>query len=120
MNKIMAKIVVISNDIPMEEEIECLFDKEKQVIQYVENGNTKVILDIFNNRLIRENNEIYMNYLFDMDKTTDNEVLIKELNKIININIKTEKIINDLLMYNVIYTILDGDRIEYKIEFLNK
>lgn len=62
---------------------------QDEVLKYKERDNTTVIYDYKNNSLFRENNELRMEYSFNNEK---GNIFIKELNKELNIDIKTKKI----------------------------
>lgn len=95
-----------------------IYDKKAQKIKYLEEDKTKVIIDIMNKELIRENNNIYLKYLFNLEKNTDNIVKIKELNKNIQLLIKTNKFNNNDKLLEIEYEIIDSnDKFSYKIEY---
>ena len=65
---------------------------QDEVIKYTEEDNTKVKYNYKNNELIRENNELLMKYSFNSDKITKGEILVKELDRNLDIEIKTKSI----------------------------
>lgn len=85
------------------------------ILKYKENENTKVILDLNNNILIRENNEFRMEYKYDIKKETKGKIFIKELNKEIELKIKTKKYVkkDELIIINFS---IENNNFEYRIE----
>ena len=84
-------------------------------IKYKEKDNTKVILDLNNKELIRENNELYMKYIFNEKKETDGIIDIKELNRKILLKIKTKKYRINNNIINIEFEI-ENDIFTYEIE----
>lgn len=81
-------------------------------INYKEEGITDVFYDIKKEILIRDNKDIYMEYNFSTNKAT---VYIKELKKVINLNlIKKELIVTDKLI-DILY-LLDDKECRYIID----
>ncbi|MBQ2639656.1 MAG: hypothetical protein IJF92_02720 [Bacilli bacterium] len=81
----------LKNDIEeIKEQTNAKLDKDK--ISYYEKSKTKVIYNYKNNVLTRDNNEINMIYTFNKNKETTGKILIKELNKELNVKIKTEEL----------------------------
>ena len=62
------------------------------VIKYKSEDNTIEVFDYDNYKLTRENNELRMDYIFDLNKETKGTVFVKDLNKELEVNIKTKKI----------------------------
>ncbi len=66
--------------------------KQDSLLKYKEKDNTLVIYDYDKNSLVRENNELRMDYVFDMNKKTDGIITIKEFNKKLSVPIITNKL----------------------------
>ncbi len=86
-------------------------------IIYTEKDKTKVLYDFKNNELIRDNNKLRLKYKFDLNSKTEGSILIKDLDKVLNVYIKTNKLINKKNIIEINYT-LDKDQFEYKIEVI--
>ena len=78
-------------------------------------NNTLVEFDSSNNVLKREDDNLSMDYLFINDKETIGKIYIKDLNKYIDVVIKTSKIEKNENKILIEYTILD-DLYKYSIE----
>lgn len=90
---------------------------ESGIISYKENNNTYVYLDINRHELIRENDEINMKYIFNDKKTTTGNIFVKELNKNIELDIKTNLIEKDEHKYKVEYMI-EKETFTYEVMYL--
>lgn len=66
---------------------------QDNTIKYKEDETSLVIYNYKENKLIRETNELRMTYQFEEGKTTTGNITLKDLNKEINIEIYTKKII---------------------------
>lgn len=66
--------------------------KQKETLRYKENERTMVRFNYQDISLLRENNELRMNYYFDKDKSTKGKIFIKELEKEIEVEIITKNI----------------------------
>ena len=87
------------------------------ILIYLEKDHTKTKYDYNNNCLIRENNNIRMNYNFINKKQTIGKIYINELRKNIDVILKTNNIVID--NYNLyINFYVEDETIEYKIEVL--
>lgn len=90
MPKLNILVKVKSDDSNTEYTTPAIFADE--VIKYKSKDNTLEIFDYKNNILIRENNKLRMEYIFDIDKKTLGTIYIKELNNEMKLNIETNKI----------------------------
>ena len=86
-------------------------------LKYYEENNTKVIFNYDNNHLIRINDELRMDFTFDEDKVTKGTIEVIDLNKKLEVDIKTNKIEKEdnnlLLEYSI-----DEDKFIYRIEVI--
>ncbi len=94
MKKINIKTILTTSENKIIHDVICAFYESKNKYIYYEptEEKTKVILDLNNNELIRENSDMYMKYNFDLKNETNNILFIKSINKEINIKIKTKNI----------------------------
>mgnify|MGYP007069847129 CR=1 FL=1 len=90
MSKIKTKITIHNKEINSTFETTAIVTDNK--IKYYENENTLVIFDYNKNHLVRKNNELEMEYLFDENQETLGKIKIIELEKKLEIIIKTNKI----------------------------
>lgn len=65
---------------------------QDEIIKYKEDSTTTVRFNYHNMNLYRENNELRMSYQFNKEKKTKGKIFIKELNKELEVDIKTKKI----------------------------
>jgi hypothetical protein len=65
---------------------------QDQIIKYKEDKDTTVLYDYESKTLSRENNQLRMKYIFDKENITVGNILIKDLNKELNVEIKTKKL----------------------------
>lgn len=120
MEKRKIKVTLITNEKHEEYNLLGKYDLSKNIIYYNENKDmqTKVILDLDNKILTRDNKEMTLKLLFTQNKTTTNNLFIKDLNKYLTIKIKTEKYELTPNSIDISYIILDSnDKIIYKVEF---
>ena len=89
----------------------------ENTIEYKEKDNTTVVFDYNRKTLTRDNEELKMNYEFSLNKKTTGTILIKELNKTLNLEIQTKKMIveNDDIEINFV---VENNKFLYKIEVI--
>ena len=92
-----------------------IFQNKSNILTYKEENNTLVKFNYNQDVLIRENKEFFMQYKFLKKEKTIGEIFIKDLNKTINLDIKTTKLLKNDLNLNIEYEIYD-DQMSYKIE----
>ena len=88
---------------------------QDEILKYQEEDKTKVILNLKNYSLTRENDKMKMYYLFQKDKETLGKIKIKEYDKNIDIKIKTKKLERKKNNIEIIY-IIENEKFLYKIE----
>ena len=88
---------------------------QDNVIKYKEEDNTIVVYNYKKHKLTRDNKDIKIEYIFVEGKDTTGLLLIKELNKTINISIKTKKIEEEKINSYIEFEI-DKDVFKYEIE----
>ena len=109
MPKIKIKSEIINNKDIQEEVINAIIDGD--VLKYIEKNGTKVVFNYEDKTLIRENNKIKMNYSFLNNKGL---IEIKELGRIIDIDIKVGKITRKDHDIEIKYEI-DQDEFIYRV-----
>jgi hypothetical protein len=106
------KVIITTNDETIQENTFGSFING--IISYKESDNTYVYLDTTKNELIRENDNLFMKYGFIENRRSNGMIHVKDLNKEIEIEIETEKIINEENIYYVEYKI-DENKFIYKL-----
>lgn len=89
----------------------------ENVIKYKSKDNTTELFDYNNNKLTRENSELRMDYVFDLNKETKGTVFVKDLNKELEVNIKTNKIERNNNDISIEF-IVEENTIKYQIEVI--
>ena len=88
---------------------------QDSLLKYKENQETVVIYNYDKNSLVRENNDLRMDYLFDVDRNTEGCIFIKEIGQKIKVKIKTKKLVRK--NNNIeIHFVVEGKDFLYKIE----
>lgn len=117
MPKIKLKIKIYNEEEKTEYEVYGIYNAEQNKIIYKEPDNTTTSYDYKNKSLTRDNNELRMEYSFK--KKTDNrgQILVKDLNQNIEVNIKRinieEKDINTKIEYEI-----ENQKFKYIIEVI--
>ena len=109
------KIIVYSKLNNIEENNEFLAIKDDKIIKYIDLENNKMIIDIKNNIITRENRD----YLFNMDFNNDKIIItMKKLNKAFEKRIKTLNVSSKETEYSIKYLLEDENIInEYYVKF---
>lgn len=92
--------------------------KNKNKISYLDD-NTSYKITIIDKEimLIRDNEEFTHSFLFNIDKITQSEYYIKELNTSIKVMVKTNKIIQNEKKIMIEYEIIDSnDKYSYTLD----
>lgn len=114
--KIKIKVKIKNNEQNLKNIYTAIYQKDKEIIKYQELDKTKVTLNIKDNILIRENNFMYMKYIFLNNNISIGDILLKDINKSVKVNIKTKKIIKNSNKFLVKYELLDGNEaFEYEL-----
>ena len=87
---------------------------EDNIYKYQEDNSTKVVLDMNNNTLIRENNDIYMKYDFNNKK---GNLQVKELDKVFDLDMAKVNIVKEDKLIEIKYNI-DLEEFTYRLEVL--
>ena len=88
---------------------------QDNIIKYKEDDGTTVIYNYNKHKLTRENEELKIEYIFIEKKNTKGLLFIKELNKTMEISIKT-KIIEENKINTYIEFEIDKETFKYEIE----
>ena len=83
--------------------------------KYKEKDNTMVIYNYNKKKLIRENKELKIEYIFSEKNNTEGKLFIKDINQSMAILIKTKKIMQDELNIYIEFNI-DKKVFKYRIE----
>ena len=90
---------------------------QDNIIKYKEDNNTVVKFNYDTNELTRENSELRMNYLFSNENPTTGTIFIKDLNKELELEIKTKKIQRKNNDIEIEFLVEENDFL-YKIEVI--
>ena len=115
MKKIKIEATIISQDLKVKENVTGTI--ESGIINYQESNNTYVILDINRNEMIRENDAILLKYVFRENQETIGTILVKELNKELEIIVNTGTIERDDDKYCVSYEV-ENDSFVYEVKYV--
>lgn len=88
---------------------------EDGIIKYKENNGTLVKFDYSKKTLVRENDELKMDYVFRQNEKTEGTIRIKELNKVIKVPIETKKLERKNNNIEIEFYVSDNEFL-YKIE----
>ncbi len=121
MQRLKILVTIKSNNQSMIYQTEATYDQEKNYLYYLEKDSDKtaVIYDYKKNILKRDNLKIYQEFKFISRKITINKMLLKDLDKYIDIEISTTKIINNYPELTVYYS-LNEEKYLYKIEIMEE
>lgn len=120
MKKIKLKITMITQNQKTEYITIGNYDSEKQELTYQEKQEvvTDVKINLKEHKLIRDNKDLTMIYQFDEKKKTINTIYLKDLEKYIDIQIKTKKYYYDNNKIEIEYILIDSnDKIYYEVEY---
>lgn len=115
MPKLDVLIRVINNDSNLEYKTTAILTDE--VIKYKSEDNTTEVFDYNNYKLTRENSELRMDYVFDLNNDTKGTVFVKELNRELEVNIKTKKLERNNTDIEIEFVVEDNT-IKYQIEVI--
>ena len=75
--------------------VPAILKEDEDIIIYKEQDDqrTTASYNYKTKELIRENDSLHMRYIFDKNKNTIGTILVKELNRSLNLTIKTNKIL---------------------------
>lgn len=118
MPKIDVKITIeTSSNKQLDYTVKALVRRRRLIYHEPDENKTKVIYDYENNILTRENNDFYMAYEFDLSKETTGTLEVKSLNKLLNLNIKTNKLLINSNNIELNF-LVEEEKINYKLEVI--
>lgn len=89
LEKVNLHIKLISNDNVLDEKTIGTVNNDSDELIYFEKSTTKVKFNYQKNTLIRENNDLRLEFAFKKNSTTTGIINIKELQKNLEVDIKT-------------------------------
>lgn len=113
MSKIKVAITINNNETSKKYETTAILDGN--ILKYKEEDTTTVIYNYKNNELLRENNDLRLNIIFQKNKETKGNMYIKDIDKELNISVNTKKIIKRNNNIEIEYYI-DNNHFLYRIE----
>jgi hypothetical protein len=117
MPKINIKITLKTKEQTIENKYKAIFHPETNIIIYQEEDKTKTQFDLRNLRLRRENENLWLEYLFNEQEKTKGIIKIKELNQNLQVNIQTQKINQQNKNIEIEYQ-LEEESYKYKLEVI--
>ena len=117
MPKITIKVTLITPELTDEKTYNAIYHPEENSIIYKEEDKTTTKVSLNEKRLRRENEELFMEYLFAEEKNTKGIVTVKSLNKTLELNLKAKKI-NQVDKNIEINYVLENDEYKYKLEVI--
>lgn len=115
MSKVQINVEIKNSEEHISKEIDAIISDNN--LKYKEADKTTVIFSYLEKTLTRENNELRMTYTFDIEKETIGKIYIKELNKNIEIKIKTTKLKIDNKNIEISF-IVEDNKFNYKVEVI--
>lgn len=117
MPKVNIKITFRTPETTTENIYKAIFHQETNVIIYQEQDKTKTKFDLQNLRLRRENENLWMEYVFNEQRITKGIIKVKELNQSLQVNIHTKKINQKSKTVEIEYQ-LEDENYKYKLEVI--
>lgn len=108
------KVIITTEEEKIQENVVGSFIND--IISYQENNNTYVYLDINKNELIRENDQMLMKYVFNENRRSKGIINIKDINKDLELEIETKKLIKKDNYYYVEYKI-EENKFIYELSY---
>lgn len=117
MAKIKIKVTLNTSDLNKSQEYSAIFQPKDQIIIYQEEDKTITKIYLKEPKLRRENDKLWMELVFSESKITDAKVKVKDLNKILMLQLKTLKVIKNKENIEINYQ-LENEKYKYKLEVL--
>lgn len=117
MPKVKIKVTTVSNNNENSYEIPAILQEEKILYREPDKKKTHVTFDYSKDLLIRDNKEISMIYKFNSRSNTIGNVEVKDLGRIINLNIETKRYLKNNKNVEISF-LVEEEEIKYKIEVL--
>ncbi len=117
MSKIKIKVTLNTNNVNESQEYSAIFQPKDQIIIYQEEDKTITKIYLTEPKLRRENEKLWMELIFSESKITEAKVKVKDLNKVLMLELKTLKVIKDKENIEIDYQ-LENEEYKYKLEVL--
>ncbi len=117
MPKINIKVILITPEQSMNNTYKAIFHPELQEIVYLEDDKTKTTIQLKESKLRRENANLWMEYPFEEQNSTQGIIKVKDLNKNILVNIRTKRLIRENKNIEIEYE-LENENYKYKLEVI--
>ena len=117
MPKLKTRIKIHSDEEKIEYEVNSIYNEEQNKIIYKEPDETTTSFNYKNKSLIRENDELKMEYNFTTEKNSRGRILIKDLKQYIDVDIKTTNI-KEIERNIVIEYEIENQKFKYIIEVI--
>lgn len=109
------KVTIKNIDIEDKYTVSVHNDIEEKVIKYIEKDGTNTSFDYKNNILRRDNDQMIVEFKFDLDKVTKGKMSVKELNGDLEIDVLTKELKVTDKKVKVVYVVNDLT-FEYTLE----
>lgn len=119
MSKINIKVTIVNAEDTFEYNVPAIYKEDEKVIIYKEQDeqNTSVRFNYVTKELIRENDSLILNYIFNKEKRSQGTIYIKGMEKKLDVVITTTKITRTDKNIEIEYQI-ENDKFIYKIEVI--
>ena len=117
MPRLNIKITLTTPEETIENIYNAIFQPDQNIIIYKEKDDTKTKFNLKSLKLRRENKELIMEYLFKQEQLTIGIVEIKSLQKRVELNLKTKKILQSKDKVEIFYQI-EEEQYKYKLEVI--
>ena len=117
MSKINIHTILQTQEETYEYDIPAIYKEDEDIIIYKDNDeqNTKTIYNYKTKELIRENDSLKMNYLFNKSKNTIGKIYIKELGRTFDLIITTRNMLRRAQNIEIDF-LVEEQAFNYKIE----
>ena len=117
MPKITIKVTLTTPEKTIKGTYNAIFHPEENSIVYKDQDNTTTKINLNEKKLRRENEDLFMEYLFEENKKTKGIVTVKTLKKTLELILNTKKIHQENQNIEINY-ILENDEYKYKLEVI--
>ena len=115
MPKINIKVTLKTPEQTINNSYKAIFHPELQEIVYLEDDKTKTTVQLKDSKIQRENANLWMEYPFEEQNSTQGIIKIKDLNKSVLVNIRTKKLIQENKNIEIEYE-LENENYKYILE----
>lgn len=117
MAKITAKVTLVTPTETKKNIYNAIFHQNTQEIIYQEEDKTITKINLKEPRLRRENVNLWMEYVFNQQVSTNGIIKVKDVNQEVLVNIKTSKIKQQNNNIEIEYQ-LENENYKYKLEVI--